>query len=400
MSTNWHILTGEYPPVEGGVGDYAFTLSNELAHAGDEVHVWCPASAGHGLEQPGVHIHPEFHQFGLKDCRRIGRLLNRATKPRRLLIQWVPHAFGFRGVNVPFCLWVLYRSIVSGDVVELMVHEPFLRVGGSVKQRTAAIAQRLMIISLLLAASRVWVSQPYWWTLLRPFGLGRKMNVGWLPLPSNVPLQTDPDRVAEIRSENTGSTWWIGHFGLFGPGKDSYFSPYVEALLDRKPDIAVRLVGLGCGRTRDSILKRRPAFETRLVAIEGVRKDQAVCHLAACDVLVQPYVDGVSSRRTSIMAGLALGIATVTHEGESTESLWKDSEAVLLAGPSPSDYAEAIAALLEDPELRSRLGEKAVDLYERRFHIRYVVARLREPFSTAAPVVDEAIAAAGLEPAK
>ena len=32
--------------------------------------------------------------------------------------------------------------------------------------------------------------------------------------------------------------------------------------------------------------------------------------LRACDLLLQPYPDGVTTRRTSVMAGLANGVAT------------------------------------------------------------------------------------------
>jgi len=393
----WHIVTGEYPPVEGGVGDYVFMLANELTRLGDHVHVWCPANAGRGLEQPGVGIHPVFGRFGPGDCRRVGRELAKEAGPRRLLIQWVPQTFGFRGANLPFCLWVLARAVLSGDVVELMVHEPFLRVGGSLKQRAAAVAQRLMITALILSSSRVWVSTPYWWVLIRPYALGRRMNVGWLPLPSNVPLDADPVRVAGIRSEVPESAPIAGHFGLYGPGKDAYLVPFLEAILDRVPTATFRLVGVGSTRTRFSVISRRPDLGRRIVAVDGVPKDEAVCNLAACDLLVQPYVDGISCRRTSAMAGLALGVATVTHEGEATESLWRESEAVMLAGPSPAGYAEAVASMLDDAELRVRLGTRAADLYRRRFDVRFVLERIRRPIDVARPAVDEALRGDSLE---
>lgn len=393
----WHILTGEYPPQEGGVGDYVYALANNLVEAGDEVHVWCPSHAGQGLEQGGVFIHPSFGRFSPGDCMRVGREMRAATKPRRLLIQWVPQTFGFRGANLPFCLWVLFRSVARGDVVEIMVHEPFLRFGGSAKQRAAAVAQWLMITALLLSASRVWVSTPYWWSLLRPFALGRKLTVGWLPLPSNVPLEADPTRVAEIRSEATDTAWIIGHFGLYGPGKDAYFIPFVETILDRVPDASFRLIGHGSTRTRESVVARRPDLAHRTIAVDGVQKDEAVCNLAACDLLVQPYIDGISSRRTSAMAGLALGVATVTHAGESTETLWRASKAVLLADPSPDGYADAAVAAFGDSAFRKDLSVRAAQFYRERFHIRFVVDRLRKPIDTARPAVDEALIHASLE---
>ena len=50
-------------------------------------------------------------------------------------------------------------------------------------------------------------------------------------------------------------------------------------------------------------------------------------HIGACDLLIQPYPDGISSRRTSAMAGLALGIPVITTTGSLTESLWAETRA-------------------------------------------------------------------------
>ena len=35
----WQVITGEYPPQPGGVGDYTAQVAAGLAAAGDEVHV-------------------------------------------------------------------------------------------------------------------------------------------------------------------------------------------------------------------------------------------------------------------------------------------------------------------------------------------------------------------------
>lgn len=382
MKVNWHILTGEYPPAKGGVGDYTFTLANELASAGDEVHVWCRSNSGHGLNQPDVTLHPAFGQFRPTDLLRVGRLLNREPKPRRLLIQWVPHAFGLQASNVPFCVWILIRSVIRRDVVELMVHEPFLPFGGSIWQHLAAIAQRIMMAVLLGATSRVWVSQQAWWERIKPFALGRRFAVGWLPVPSNVSTAVDQERLSEIRSERTSMRQTVGHFGLFGGYKDAFLMPFIEAVLDRLPDIELRLVGFGCTGTRDHIVASRPEFGSRIIAVDGVYESEVACQLSACDVLIQPYLDGIGSRRTSAMAGLALGIAIVTHAAENSEDLWAESGAVVVAGPSPEEYAAAVAAILSDDERRAAIAGRGANVYDQRFHIRHVVARLRNPIDT------------------
>lgn len=394
MNTSWHILTGEYPPVEGGVGDYTFVLANELAKSGDEVHVWCRSDSGQGLNQPCVAVHPAFGRFLPVDLLRAGRLINREPMPRRLLIQWVPHAFGLQASNVPFCVWILIRSVIRRDVVELMVHEPFLPIGGSVWQKLAAIAQRVMMAILLLAASRVWVSQQPWWERIRPFALGRRVGVGWLPVPSNVSTAVDKERLSEIRSEQSSSRPTAGHFGLFGGSKDAYLIPYVEAVLDRLPDVEFRLVGFGSTATRDYIVASRPEFGSRIVSIDGVDGNEVACQLSACDVLVQPYIDGIGSRRGSAMAGLALGLAIVTHTAENSENLWEESGAVVLASPAPEEYAAAVASILTDDQRRAAIAKRAADMYDQRFHIRHVATRLRKPIDTGRPEIDPALLAA------
>ena len=61
--THWTILTCEYPPGCGGVGDYTAQVAAALAEAGDTVTVFCPPRAapaprdlGDFVEPPGVEV--------------------------------------------------------------------------------------------------------------------------------------------------------------------------------------------------------------------------------------------------------------------------------------------------------------------------------------------------------
>ena len=55
----WHLLTPEYPPACGGVGDYTALVAAALAEAGDEVHVWYPAPPGTAVRNaPRLTVHP------------------------------------------------------------------------------------------------------------------------------------------------------------------------------------------------------------------------------------------------------------------------------------------------------------------------------------------------------
>jgi len=100
-------------------------------------------------------------------------------------------------------------------------------------------------------------------------------------------------------------------------------------------------------------------------------------HLSACDVMLQPYIDGVSSRRTGTIVALAHGIPVVTTSGRLTEP-WAASEAVALA--PAADVSALVAAtkrLLPDAKARSRMSAAARMLYEKRFDLKHIITTLR-----------------------
>jgi glycosyltransferase involved in cell wall biosynthesis len=100
--------------------------------------------------------------------------------------------------------------------------------------------------------------------------------------------------------------------------------------------------------------------------------------LRACDLLVQPYPDGITTRRTSVMAGLKNGVATVSTSGCLTEAVWKESCAAALAPAGDADgLAETVTTLLRDPAARAALGSRGAQTYRQHFSIEHTVATLR-----------------------
>jgi glycosyltransferase involved in cell wall biosynthesis len=100
-------------------------------------------------------------------------------------------------------------------------------------------------------------------------------------------------------------------------------------------------------------------------------------HIAACDVLIQPYPDGATTRRTSLMVGLAHGKPIVTTESEVTEPLWTQSNAVGIAPAGDADaFVKLLRSLLQDPAERTRMAHAARKLYQERFDISHTLAAL------------------------
>ncbi len=396
---NWHLITCEYPPRVGGVADYTRLVARGLAAAGDEVHAWCPAGVGEAAASvEGVKVHGEMGRFRPSDLRRAGRALGRFKGPRRLLVQWVPHGYGWRSMNVCFCLWLCARRVLRGDEVTVVVHEPFLAFGeGTRRQDAVALVHRLMTTLLLAAARRVWVTIPKWEECLRPYALGRGLAFGWLPVPCTTPVvASDADADATRALYAPEGSKLVGHFGTYGAHVARTLGRVLPRLLAGRDDCAALLMGRGSEAMREELLRAHPRLSGRVRAAGTLAAEDLSRHLAACDLLLQPYPDGVSARRTSVMAGLAHGVAVVTTRGRLTEGVWGEGGAVALAEAGDDEgLLEEIRRVLTSSEERARLGAAGLKLYRERFDLVHAVAALRR--ESGGVVEDASTVGAGAE---
>jgi glycosyltransferase involved in cell wall biosynthesis len=380
----WHIITSEYPPQVGGVSDYTWLVASGLAAQGDEVHVWCPSYDAVSRQSEGVAVHSDLGHIGPQDLSRIGKQLDRFPTPRCILVQWVPHGYGYRSMNLPFCWWLRNRALRHHDRVEIMVHEPYLPFSsGSLPQNAAALVHRIMTVLLLQAATRVWMSIPAWEKKLRPYAFGRPIPFQWLPVPSSIPCIDDAGRVQTIRERYAASGALIGHLGTYGGPIIHMLENLLNALAGDPNTPAVLLMGKGSQEFREAIVRKIPRLGAQVHAAGTLDAADLSCHVAACDVLLQPYPDGVSSRRTSVMVGLSHGKPVVTNMGALAEAFWKDTGALALApAPDVNAMSRLLAELTANPSERSRVGNAARKLYQERFDISHTIEALRKPEHT------------------
>jgi glycosyltransferase involved in cell wall biosynthesis len=94
--------------------------------------------------------------------------------------------------------------------------------------------------------------------------------------------------------------------------------------------------------------------------------------------MLQPFPDGLSSRRTSLMNALAHGVPVVSNSGHLTEEIWEENDAVALGatGTGP-DLAPVCTRLLLDPSARKAFAEKGAALYCASFDWPNVLSVLR-----------------------
>ena len=372
----WHLVTCEYAPQLGGVADFTRAIADALAVSGQRVHVWSPRPAsGNG---PAT-IHELESGYRWSALRGLDRAIDDCPGHRRLFVQWVPHGYGYKSLNVPFCLWVRRRAAL-GDDVHLMVHEPFLPFDRSrIRQSAGALVHRAMLRLLLGAARRVWVSTPSFLPDVRRFAPTSLPPPRWLPVPSAIPPRHEVTAVARLRSRLAGGAPVIGHFGtchaLVAPMLLRVFAHVAR----ERPDVRLILAGRDTEAFARRLIAEGHVPAAAIVASGERQADDLSLYLQCCDVFVQPYHDGVSARRTTLVTLLQHARAIVASSGPRSEERWRHDEALVVTpGDDAAAMAAAAVALLERPADRERLGERAAALYRSTFDVSHAVAALLE----------------------
>ena len=235
-----------------------------------------------------------------------------------------------------------------------------------------------MIRKLLKAASTVYVTIPYWDRLLEPYAPPNTFRSQWLPVPSAIPSVVDPEGVAALRSRILPDGGMIiGNFGTFHDVIGEMVVATLPPILLGRPDRVGIVIGRGGEPFAARLRAQYPELDRRLIATGGIDREEVARFLQACDLVVQPYPDGVCTKRSSVMAALANGAAVATTLGPISEPFWESSNAVALA--PDSDLAQLVRVserLLVQPNERQRLGHAGQELYEREFSLPHLVERL------------------------
>ncbi len=384
------------PPWEGGVrGGGAQASANGTSAHSERSPLnsppWEGGVRGGGAQASasgeGVHLHREPHLWSPEGLTRLSEALDATSSPRVILAQHVPSLWGYRGINLRFGRWLRTRR-AQGDDVRVMFHEVryHTKLWDKPTRWLLAALQRLMVRDLLAASSRVYVSTPSWEPTLRRHERTTHRQFTWLPVPSTIPVIDDPDGVALLRQRLAlQGEVLIGSFGTYSGTVASLLAQTLLRLLDGRNDRRAVLVGRGSVSFLNQLVTAHPALKGRLTALGGLPPIEISRYLQACDLLIQPYPDGVTSRRTSTTAALAHGRAVVTNQGSLHEPFWAESGAVALA---PAPHAEGLIriteALLDDPEARANLGAAARRLYEQVFALEHTINRLLRPCAGAA----------------
>jgi len=273
--------------------------------------------------------------------------------PPWILLQYNPNSYGRRGVAPGLVRDVLRLRRRTPSALLLCVHEPWTYVHDA-RSLLMTSWHRLQLRPLLAAADGVGaVTAP----LARRLGHGAvHVGVGTNVTPVAVARDEARRRLA------VGDALVVVLFGGAHPSRAHDHAAAALAALAAQGADRLLVLNLGAGAPAPSVPEG--------VAVRSpgpLTEAELSLHLLAGDLALLPLVDGLSTRRTTLMAALAHGLPVAGLRGPGTDPLLAarpDAVALTPAGDRGA-YARAVVALADDPAVRSALGRAGRRLYER-----------------------------------
>ena len=392
-------VSGEYPPMQGGVGDYTHCLGQALVRLGADVHVLTRPPAGRdgaraaaASDEPVVHGMMRGAGWGL--WRHVLQLAGE-LQPDVIHIQYQSAAYDLHPA-VNFLPWRLRASRRIAE--QRSSPAPAGRRG---RQRPAILTtfhdlrepymfpkagplRWQAVLAMARQSDAAVVTNPEDWALLARDAPQLAPRMWPIPIGSNIDGRPPAgyERAGRRAAWDAGpDDWLLAYFGFLNRNKGG------EALI-RALDALVaagrpaRLIMVG-GQTGSSdptnvaYLSEIKALIEALklagrVAWTGFTPDEEVsANLLAADCAVLPYCQGASLRHGSLMAALAHGLPIVTTfnpaaKDEAAKARFArldDGISASLVRPNdPRGLAEAVTSLMTNTGLRCKLAAGARDL--------------------------------------
>jgi glycosyltransferase involved in cell wall biosynthesis len=360
-----HILfvTGEYPPLHGGVGAYTAALGQALVAQGLQVSVLTSQAVGQEGRATGLPVYAEIPHWGWSIWRQI-RQCAEQVEADWVHIQYQTAAFAMHpAINFAPWWWRCHHAPfrTAWTYHDLLV--PYLFPKAGARLRRWVTEQPARASDLVIATNAGDYAQLQ----------DKATRLVKIPIGSNIVSRQFSSAERQQRRAWRGyaaEDLVIGYFGFLNHSKGGLtLVQTLDQLVKAGQRAHLLMIGERVGASDPTNFTYLQAVETLItdcglanrVHWTGQQSETEVsADLAACDLLLLPYADGASLRRGTLMAGLAQGCAIVTTTPQAPMPELVDGRDLLFVPPGdPSAAAQAILRLVGSPTQLAQLQQAA-----------------------------------------
>jgi glycosyltransferase involved in cell wall biosynthesis len=364
------LVTGEFPPLEGGVGAFTQELARAFYHAGNEVHIITSRKArpkgtelsfrtrNDPLDLKYAQLHPRINRWRWPSLATIVDIALR-HELEIINIQYQAAAYNMNSPAINLLPW-RSKGVVKTVVTFHDLRVPYLfPKAGSLRESAVRFMARQ-------AHGVITTNAGDYHSLTAEIG----SPVAQIPIGSNIKAyMPNHIEVAEAREQlKLGEEeFLLGYFGFLNESKGA--DKLLRALSTLNEHTHLVFIGGQIGvsdPTNVAYLEQMHGLVAELGLSERVHwtgflsETRVSSFLHAADLLVMPYRDGASLRRGTLMAVLAHARPLITTSpSEPTPELVHGENVWLVPPGEVASLSEAVQLLAADSDLRRQLGAHA-----------------------------------------
>lgn len=347
------IISGEYPPMQGGIGAFSQILARQMVALGHHVYIFSSREAQN--RDKGILLTNQVDSWNLAAMRMIG------TWARDLGLDIVNLQFQTAAFGMSAWIHFLPGYITTAPMITTFhdLRHPYLFP-------KAGALRDWIVMRLANHSDGVIVTNHEDFARLQ-----NRPAITMIPIGSNISSEPHAARALDADTQRDGIQ--ILHFGFINRTKGIETLLYALEHL-RESGIKGYLTMLG-GRvgasdpTNAGYVQQIENLISKLGLSEAIHwtdylVDAEVSRfLNSADIVVLPFRDGASYRRGSLMAAIHHGCAIITTIPQLPIAAFQSEENMLLVPPNdPVALAQGIMRIHSDAALALRLREGALTL--------------------------------------
>lgn len=362
------LISGGFPPVRSGVGDYTFRLALALAEQPKvSVHVF--TSAGIGIESTHaawVNIHPVVRDWHL-GCLSALRQMAHDVKPDVIHIQY-PSWFNPQRTAIVHLLPLLLRKLPGNPAILFTLHEA-TRVRWRWLFRPLISGVLSDVIICVDEHDQRFIKRIFPWKQVECIHIGSNI----LPNESSFGYREQTRRALGLSPEDVLLFYFGGGRPTTGIGLlTQAYANLSRVMTQLKLMIVTDLESVSSDNYVLPEDARRLKEKIGQFGLWGniilrtyAEPESLSKYLAAADIGVFPYTNGVSRQRGATLACLAHGLPVITTRSSRLPGDYHDQVNMYLIKPNDlEELQQAIRRLTESRDMRANLSVGARELSE------------------------------------
>jgi glycosyltransferase involved in cell wall biosynthesis len=357
-----YMVSGAYPPHKDGIGDYTYKLIEALQKCNVRMGLITSSIQNIASDREHVEIFPVIQKWDLGAVRSILRIIKK-EQPDVLHLQY-PSSKYRRIISLAF-LPLFVRFFCMQTKVAVTLHEFSLaRPLNKIRQLCLVASSHCVMVSDegdLDSISRI-----LWWC---------RCKIQIVPIGSSITKCRYDETYKNKFFDKHGLTRDTGiviYFGFIHPNKNIESLLKAIALLKQRgmPLFLLMIAELDVMQNayhrKIKELMQSLGIETSMLWTDYRDASDVSAFLSMSDMCVLPFLDGISLRRSTLMAALVHGLPVISFQGKHVpHELQHKQNIYLISVNNFEKISEAIAELHKDALLRRKIAENGQRTAER-----------------------------------